>query len=157
MNNPVLNRYFISPIVDGYYEITSEISVYPGRWTMVVIVTDDSYEITDDTVDQSKAVYVSNEFNKVIVKNNFLDEESKDAIDPVQNAAIDSALESLESARNTLVTMAQNAADAANAAAISESNVTTMYNSVRPMYNEIVAMYNQMRTWYSDIRNRIGG
>lgn len=83
---------------------------------MILLAVDDSYEITDDNIDQSKAVYVSNVFKKLVVKDNFLDEESKDAIDPVQNAAIDTALENLEANRLALTAMADNAITAAESA-----------------------------------------
>ena len=53
LKNPTLNKYFIEPIVDDYYEITSSLTVYPGRWTMILIVTDLAYEITEDTFDQT--------------------------------------------------------------------------------------------------------
>ena len=149
LQNPTLNKYFIDPIVDGYYEFTSAVSVYPGRWKMVLIVTDLAYEITDDTFDQSVALYVSNEYPKIIVKDNFLIEEDKDAIDPIQSAAIDDALYRLELARNTLTTMAQNAADSAESASLSEinsrsynTNISNMYNRIVEMYNEIVRIYN---------------
>lgn len=133
LNNPVLNRYFISPIVDGYYEITSLISVYPGRWEMIVIGVDDAYEITDDTIDQSKATYVSDTYKKLVVKDNFLDEESKDAIDPVQNAAIDAALDNLEKNRLVLEAMADGAVQAAAEAKASEERCNEVADMIEQL------------------------
>lgn len=153
LQNPTLNRYFIEPIVDDYYEITSAISLYPGRWEMILIVTDNSYEITDNTFDQSKAVYVSDTFSKVIVKDNFLDEESKDAIDPIQSAAIDSILEELSNAKNTLEVMSQNATDSAQAAENSEIAARNYYEEVSAMYNEIVTIYNDIKRMYNRLHS----
>ena len=152
LQNPTLNRYFIEPIVDNYYEITSAVSVYPGRWTMILIVTDLSYEITDDTFDQSEAIYVSDEFPKVIVKDNFINEEDKDAIDPIQSAAIDTALNNLENARSVLEIMSKNATDSAEAAGISEANCQNYNDSIVTLYNRIVNMYNEIVHINNNIR-----
>lgn len=145
LQNPTLSRYFIEPIVDDYYEITSAVSLYPGRWEMILIVTDDSYEITDGVFDQSKAVYTSSVFKRIVVIDNFLDEESKDAIDPIQSAAIDAVLEELSSAKNTLEIMSQNATDMANAAEDSEMAARDYYTLVQNMYTEILRMYNELK------------
>lgn len=145
LQNPTLNRYFIEPIVDDYYEITSAVTVYPGRWTMVLIVTDLAYEITDDTFDQSQAIYISDEFHKIIVKDNFLNEEDQDAIDPIQSAAINSLLNRVESARQDFVTLATNAADAAESATLSETNCRNYNTNISLMYDQIVRMYNELR------------
>lgn len=145
LQNPTLSRYFIEPIVDYYYEITSAVSLYPGRWEMILIVTDDSYEITDGVFDQSKAVYTSSVFKRIVVVDNFLDEESKDAIDPIQSAAIDAVLEELSSAKNTLEIMSQNATDMANAAEDSEAVAREHYENIVILYNEILRMYNELK------------
>lgn len=152
LQNPTLNKYFIEPIVNGYYEFTSAVSVYPGRWNMVLIVTDLTYEITDDTFDQSVALYVSNEYPKIIVKDNFLNEEDKDAIDPIQSAAIDTALNNLELARNTLETMAQNAADSAENASLSEANCRNYYDETANLYSKIENMYDEIVRIYNNIK-----
>ena len=84
-------------------------------------------------------------FKKVIVMDNFLDEESKDAIDPIQSAAIDAALEELSSAKNTLEIMSQNATDMASAAENSEAAAREHYDNIVIMYNEILRMYNELK------------
>lgn len=177
MSNPENGTYFIDPIVDEYYDITSAVTVYPGRWTAVLIVVDNDYEITDNTIDQSKTVYVSNEFNKIIVHDNFLNEDDKNSIDPIQNAAIEAALESLESSRTALANMvvqatqsANDAADYASQAATSASNaesyatqcqnylnnVSNIRSEIQDMLNEIRSTYSSIQSVYNEIR-RNGG
>lgn len=176
MSNPENGTYFIDPIVDGYYDITSAVTVYPGRWTAVLIVVDNDYEITDNTIDQSKTVYISNEI-KIIVHDNFLNEDDKNSIDPIQNAAIEAALESLESSRTALVNMAAqaeqsatDAADYASQAATSASNaensatqcqsylnnVSNIRSEIQTMLSEIRSTYSSIQSMYNEIR-RNGG
>jgi len=145
LKNPTLNKYFIEPIVDDYYEITSSLTVYPGRWTMILIVTDLAYEITEDTFDQSQAIYVSDEFSKIIIKDNFLNQEDQDAISPVQSAAINALLNRVESTRQNFVTLATNAAEAAETASLSETNCRNYNTNISLMYDQIVRMYNELK------------
>ena len=146
LQNPTLERYFIEPIVDDYYEITSAMSVYPGRWNMILIVTDTSYHITDNEFDQTEAIYISNTYSRIAVHDNFLNEEDMDAIDPVQSAAINSLLHNLTTTRQNFVTMATNAADAAENAERSETNCRNYNTNITLMYEQIVRMYNELRS-----------
>lgn len=72
--NPVTKKYHIEPIINNEVVITTKISAYPGKWNLLLIATDDDYEIEDNNIDQSKVTYVSNTFGRIIVRDNFLDE-----------------------------------------------------------------------------------
>lgn len=97
--NPVTKKYHIEPIINNEVVITTKISAYPGKWNLLLIATDDDYEIEDNNIDQSKVTYVSNSFGRIIVRDNFLDESE---IEKVENPAIDEMLEALRIAQDRL-------------------------------------------------------
>ena len=72
--NPTTKKYFLTPINNNEIEITSAISVYPGLWSAIIIGADVNYEIIDNNIDQTKLTYISDEFKKIVVRDNFLNE-----------------------------------------------------------------------------------
>lgn len=105
MLNPVTNKYFITPLVNNTVTITTRISAYPGVWNTLLLGIEDDYEIVDENIDQSKVTYVSNEFKRIVVRDNFLSENIEDielAPNPEIDELIDDMLATLDVAK-TLV------------------------------------------------------
>lgn len=99
MLNPVTGKYFILPIVEGAITITTKISAYPGVWNTLLLGVQDDYEIVDENIDQSKVTFVSNEFKRIVVKDNFLSENVED-LEAVENPEIDELIDNMIVALN---------------------------------------------------------
>ena len=110
MLNPITNKYCMKPILNSQVIITTEVSVYPGKWSAILVGVQDDYEIIDNNIDQSKVTFVSNPFNRIIVRDNFLSDSS---IEPTVNPAIDEALESLRISQDRLENAAIKATESA--------------------------------------------
>lgn len=94
MLNPETKLYSFFPIVDNIITITTEISAIPGVWNSLLIGVQDDYEIVDGDIDQSKTTFVSNEFKRIVVRDNFLSEYESD-IEEVKNPEIDKLLDKM--------------------------------------------------------------
>ena len=110
MLNPITNKYCMKPILNSQVIITTEVSVYPGKWSALLVGVQDDYEIIDNNIDQSKVTFVSNPFNRIIVRDNFLSDSS---IEPTVNPAIDETLESLRISQDRLENAAIKATESA--------------------------------------------
>lgn len=105
MLNPVTNKYFITPLVNDAVTITTRISAYPGVWNTLLLGIQDDYEIVDENIDQSKVTYVSNEFKRIVVRDNFLSENIEDielAPNPEIDELIDDMLATLDVAKSII-------------------------------------------------------
>lgn len=131
MLNPVTNKYFMLPVINNELIIGTEISVYPGKWKSLLIGVQDDYEVVDNDIDQSKVTYVSNEFNRIIVRDNFLDEEN---IELNSNPAIDAMLESLRAAQDQLENAAIKADEACAITTDNKNEVSIMYDELREIH-----------------------
>lgn len=94
MLNPETKLYSFFPIVDNMITITTEISAIPGVWNSLLIGVQDDYEIVDGDIDQSKTTFVSNEFKRIVVRDNFLSEYESD-VEEVKNPEIDKLLDKM--------------------------------------------------------------
>lgn len=94
MLNPVTKKYSMNPLVNNSITITTEISAYPGVWNTLLLGIQDDYEIVDENIDQSKVTYVSNEFKRIVVRDNFLSEYEED-IEKVENPEIDELIDDM--------------------------------------------------------------
>lgn len=99
MLNPVTGKYSMMPIVDGAITITTKISAYPGIWNTLLLGIQDDYDVVDENIDQSKVTFVSNEFKRIVVKDNFLSEDTED-IETVENPEIDELIDNMITALN---------------------------------------------------------
>lgn len=97
MLNPETKLYSFFPIVDNMITITTNISAIPGVWDSLLIGVQDDYEIVDGDIDQSKTTFVSNEFKRIVVRDNFLSENAED-IEEVKNPEIDKLLDKMVAA-----------------------------------------------------------
>lgn len=94
MLNPVTKKYFIAPLVNNSVTITTKISAYPGVWNTLLLGIQDDYEIVDENIDQSKVTYVSNEFKRIVVRDNFLS-ENEENIEKVESPEIDELIDDM--------------------------------------------------------------
>lgn len=94
MLNPITNKYFLLPLVENAITITTQISAYPGVWNTLLLGIQDDYEIVDENIDQGKVTYVSNEFKRIVVRDNFLSENYED-VEAVENPEIDRLIDDM--------------------------------------------------------------
>lgn len=94
MLNPITNKYFLLPLVENAITITTQISAYPGVWNTLLLGIQDDYEIVDENIDQGKVTYVSNEFKRIVVRDNFLSENYEN-IEAVENPEIDRLIDDM--------------------------------------------------------------
>ena len=92
--NPVTQKYFITPVVNNAVTITTRISGYPGIWKALLLGIEDNYEVVDENIDQSKLTYVSNEFKRIVVKDNFLSTNIED-VELTPNPEIDELIDDM--------------------------------------------------------------
>ena len=134
MLNPITKQYSFTPIINSEIMMGTNVTVYPGIWKSILIAVQDDYEIIDNDIDQSKVTFVSNEFARIVVRNNFLDEEH---IESTSNPAIDKLLDDFYNAWETLE-------NAAISAAESEKNSKERLASIKKYAEDINNAYEQI-------------
>lgn len=134
MLNPITKQYSFTPIINSEIMMGTNVTVYPGIWKSILIAVQDDYEIIDNDIDQSKVTFVSNEFARIVVRNNFLDEEH---IESTSNPAIDKLLDDFYNAWETLE-------NAAISAAESEKNSKESLASIKKYAEDINNAYKQI-------------
>ena len=93
--NPKTQKYSMMPLVNDAITITTRISAYPGIWTGLLLGIEDDSAISDgEIIDQSKVTYVTNEFKKILVSDNFLSENKED-IEESGNPEIEELLDQI--------------------------------------------------------------
>lgn len=98
--NPKTKRYRILPLsLDDTVTLSTDISRYPGIWQLILLVTEDDYEITNDDIDQTKCTYVSNIAKFIVVRDNFLSDET---IEEEDSPAIQQLIDETVAMRDTL-------------------------------------------------------
>lgn len=108
LKNPKTGKYKFTPLIQkSYIIVTTTISRYPGLWEMILVGVEDPIE--DDELDESKTTFVSNPFKRLLVKDNFLDD---DQIEYVHDPAIDHALDDMVHAQESIIDAAANAQEA---------------------------------------------
>ena len=135
MLNPITKQYSFTPIINSEIMMCTNVTVYPGIWKSILIAVQDDYEIIDNDIDQSKVTFVSNEFARIVVRNNFLDEEH---IESTSNPAIDKLLDDFYNAWETLE-------NAAISAAESEKNSKESLASIKKYAEDINNAYEQIK------------
>lgn len=148
--NPVTKKYYIEPIINSEVVITSKISAYPGKWNLLLIATDDDYEIEDNNIDQSKVTYVSNTFGRIIVRDNFLDESE---IERVENPAIDEMLEALRIAQDRLENAAIVADEKASSTSTDREHVDEVKQSIDNIFAELQNIQETVKDNFSSIED----
>lgn len=148
--NPVTKKYYIEPIINSEVVITSKISAYPGKWKLLLIATDDDYEIEDNNIDQSKVTYVSNTFGRIIVRDNFLDESE---IERVENPAIDEMLEALRIAQDRLENAAIVADEKASSTSTDREHVDEVKQSIDNIFAELQNIQETVKDNFSSIED----
>lgn len=98
--NPKTNKYRILPLaLNNTVILGTDISRYPGIWQLILLVTEDDYEITNDDIDQTKCTYVSNIAKFIVIRDNFL---SDDTIEEGDSPAIQQLIDETVAMRDTL-------------------------------------------------------
>lgn len=117
---------------------------------MLLIATDDDYEIEDNNIDQSKVTYVSNTFGRIIVRDNFLDESE---IERVENPAIDEMLEALRIAQDRLENAAIVADEKASSTSTDREHVDEVKQSIDNIFAELQNIQETVKDNFSSIED----
>lgn len=116
MKNPVTGKYRILPIINNHMVIGTSISSYPGTWVSILIVVDEHSEIVNDDIDETQFTFVSNPFSRIVVRNNFLNEEDieeeNEEIFPIINEILDNLVKAQDRLENAAITASEAAARA---------------------------------------------
>lgn len=116
MKNPITGTYFFLPITNNHVVIGTNITLYVGRWDLILVVIPDDYNLDEvEDIDNTRMTYISDTLSKIIVADNFLN----DVVEAVSYPAIDEALDDFAQARVTLENyVIQSGGDAASCASI---------------------------------------
>lgn len=93
--NPETKRYHYEPVLEDisgnhFVLVGTSMTYYPGKHKMILIGVTPSVELDDNiTYDLSNAIYVSKEFNKIVVLDNFLSDEAMQVSMPNLDYALD--------------------------------------------------------------------
>lgn len=128
MLNPITKKYTFLPAVDGRVIIDTNVTVYPGKWTLLVVILDDSYELVDGDIDQRLFTFVSTEFKKFFVIDNFL---AEDEVEKQDMATIENALDNFAKAQTGLINAEADAWEAVSQAQEILEQMQGMYDTAR--------------------------
>jgi len=92
--NPETKRYHYEPLLnngeDYYYVVGTKLSYYPSKHKMLLIGVTPSFILDDNVIlDITNTVYVSREFNKIVVIDNFISDEARELSYPNIEYALD--------------------------------------------------------------------
>lgn len=95
LQNPITNRYRFLPLMDdNSIIITRMITNYVGAWSLLLVAVSDEIS-EDEELDNSKVTFVSDVFRRLVVKDNFLDEDKVDLTEPGTDPMIDEILDNI--------------------------------------------------------------
>lgn len=95
--------YFYLPFDDNMnLLLDTRISYRPGKWTMILIITESDYILEGDIteLDQNKITFVSNSLPRLIVQDNYLDDELDESEIP---SSVKIVLDDLLNAKSSLI------------------------------------------------------
>lgn len=150
MLNPVTKKYSFTPIINSEIIMGTNVTVYPGIWKSILIAVQDDYEIIDNDIDQSKVTFVSNEFARIVVRDNFLDEER---IESTSNPAIDKLLDDFYAAWDTLENAAIIASESAKTAGENADEVAKLTVQVTDAYAQILDIQQLIVDYARNVEN----
>lgn len=98
LKKPDSDKYFILKLTDkDQLIIGTDISAYPGKWELLLIGTSDDYIIENDDIDQSRFTFISNHFDRIYVRDNYLEElDFEEQTSPTFKIFYDDILDRLE-------------------------------------------------------------
>lgn len=148
LNNPVTKKHIFFPVTKNTVIIGTSVSLFVGRWTALILGVASDYELTNDignigNLDKTKITYVSKEFKRIIVRKNFLSNETQ----CVSYPPIDHALDSFNEARDRLEEMSIIAAEDAD-------KCNEKLQSIMQLYDEIVEMRNECRRMLNETKEQ---
>lgn len=151
MLNPITKKYSFTPIINSEIMMGTNVTVYPGIWKSMLIAVQDDYEIVDNDIDQSKVAFVSNEFARIVVRDNFLDEEH---IESTNNPAIDKLLDDFYKAWEMLENAAIIASESATITGENTNEVKKLATQVSETYAQIIDVQQLIVDYARDIEDK---
>lgn len=157
LRNPKLsNKYFILPLINNEDLIVgTDISTYIGLWDMLLIGTDEDYEIEGTDIDQSRLTYISDHFGRLFVRDNFLEElDFEEQCSPtfkvfydeimlrIDGVVTDEDIQSMNDKINEIDDSVQNASEKADQALSLAKGATKAF--VYDSYEDMVAELNTL-------------
>lgn len=134
--NPTTKEYSMTPILNNEVVIGTNVSIYPGKWSSILIGVQDDYEIQNNDIDQSKLTYVSNEFKRIVVRDNFLDEYN---IESCANPAIDELLDMLVKAQDRLENAAISAEESVKLTTENKEEISEIKGEISDIVSQLNA------------------
>lgn len=104
MKNPVTKKYFYSLLTDNAVTIGTVVSMYVGRWDVILMGVSEDYDLDElEDIDQTKITYVSDTLKKIVVIDNFLDDDCEVFSLPALDDALDKFARNREELENNLL------------------------------------------------------
>ena len=151
MLNPVTKKYSFTPIINSEIMMGTNVTVYPGIWKSMLIAVQDDYEIVDNDIDQSKVTFVSNEFARIVVRDNFLNEEHNES---TNNPAIDKLLDDFYKAWEMLENAAIIASESVTITGENTNEVKKLATQVSETYAQILDVQQLIVDYARDIEDK---
>lgn len=157
MKNPVTGEYFYSPVTDNAVVIGNSVTRYPGRWDCILLATEDyELDVTGD-IDEERLTYVSDELRRVVVIDNFLDDDAY--IGTLSYPAMDTALEKFAHEFRDLYDLVQQVGDDVGLCQNFKNQSEDILVQMQGLLTNMTAMYNNymtsMEVAYSNYIRRI--
>ncbi len=104
MKNPITGRYFYNLLTDDAVIIGTSVSMYVGRWDMILLGVSEDYDLDElNDIDQEKVTYVSDTLKKLVVIDNFLSDDCGAISYPALDEALDDFARNREEIENNLI------------------------------------------------------
>lgn len=140
--NPKTKKYFYTPVLYDifandipYVVVGTEITLYVGKWEMLLIgISPDSNIVDSNEIDDTLIVWSSTAFKKIVVLNTFLDDDAVVLTHP-----------NIEKAMNDLMSMHENFLALSAQMIEDTASVSQMYAEIKSMYEEIKDMYIKLQ------------
>ena len=143
--NPKTKKYFYAPVLYEndmpYVIVGSEITLYVGKWEMLLLgIQPDANIVDTNEIDDNLVVWSSTSFKKVVVLNTFIDDDAVLLVHP----NIEKAMNDLVALHEDVVALASQVTDDATVATDALSRIEEIYANIQALDANLTSRYDQM-------------
>jgi len=153
--NPKTKKYFYSPVLYDIYNndipyviVGTEITLYVGKWEMLLIgISPDSNIVDTNEIDDTLIVWSSTAFKKIVVLNTFIDDDAVVLTHP----NLEKAMNDLVALHEDVVSLSSQVTDDATAVSNALARIEEIYTNIQSIQTDIqshddalTSRYNQM-------------
>lgn len=124
-----------------YIIVGSEITLYVGKWEMLLLgIQPDANIVDTNEIDDTLIVWSSTSFKKIVVLNTFIDDDAVQLVHP----NIEKAMNDLVALHEDVVALASQVTDDATAASDALARIEEIYANIQALDANLTSRYNQM-------------